>query len=152
MNRNDSKMQSLNTPLPGKPDFMHEDYEETQELEMLGLYDEEITKQKAPDSRVFNPDHDPNYDPSQEDQIEAGKKKKEKPQHRIIKSKVMEDVVIEAEAISTMERFYSWIVVLMSFYAGMLAVRFYFMQNELKKAKSGNQQNEEDNVVVSAAS
>merc|ERR1712228_1090393 len=70
----------------------------------------------------------------EEDQIEVGGKK-EKPQHRIIKSNVKEDVVIEMEAISNMERLYSWIVVFMSCYCGMLAVRFYFMRDALQKQR-----------------
>ena len=124
----------LNKPLPGKPDFMDDDFDSTQELEVMGLYDTEITKKQAPDSRVFNAEYDPDYDPSEEDQVEVGRKK-EKPQHRIIKSNVKEDVVIEMEAISNMERLYSWIVVFMSCYCGMLAARFYFMRDALKKQK-----------------
>merc|ERR1712228_385113 len=124
----------LNKPLPNKPEWMDEDFDSTQELEVMGLYDTEITKKQAPDSRIFNAEYDPDYDPMEEDQIEVGGKK-EKPQHRIIKSNVKEDVVIEMEAISNMERLYSWIVVFMSCYCGMLAVRFYFMRDALKKQR-----------------
>ena len=124
----------LDNELPGKPDFMSDDYDEYQELEVLGLHDTEIQSKPAPDSRMFNPDYDPDYDPNQEDQIEVGGKK-EKAQHRIIKSSVKEDVVIEMEGISSMERLYTLLVIGASCYCGMLAVRWYFMRDALKKQK-----------------
>ena len=125
----------LNAELPGKPDFMEDDFE-NEELEVLGLHETEIKKQTAPDPRMFNPDYDPNYDPNEEDQVAVGgKDKTQTAQHRIIKSKIKEDVVIEAEAISSMERLYTWILLGLSLYLGMLATRFYFMRDRLKLEK-----------------
>eukprot|EP01084_Bolivina_argentea_P034640 64131_1 len=135
----------LNNKLPGRPDFMEDEFENRQELEVLGLHETEISKTKAPDSRIFNPEYDPHYDPSEEDQVEVGKKTKSKQQHRIIKSNIKEDVVIEAEQISNMERLYSWIVLGMSVYCGMLAVRFYFMRDKLKQQKEQDKLTTENN-------
>merc|ERR1719433_171376 len=137
----------LNSELPGKPDFMEDDFE-SQELEVLGLHETEIKKQQAPDPRMFNPDYDPNYDPKEEDQIEVGgKDKTQVAQHRIIKSKIKEDVVIEAEAISSMERLYTWILLGLSVYLGMLAARFYFMRDRLKLEKEQIAKEKETNTV-----
>eukprot|EP01083_Nonionella_stella_P206702 751589_1 len=133
-NINGVHMTTLDSELPGKPDFMQDDFDSTQELEVLGLHDTIISKQQAPDSRVFNPEYDPHYDPNEEDQIEAGGKK-QSAQHRIIKSNVKEDVVIEMEAISSMERLYTWLVLGVSVYCGMLAVRFYFMRDRLNQER-----------------
>lgn len=131
----------LDDELPGKPDFMDDGFEDEQELQVLGLHDTEIQSKQAPDSRIFNPEYDPEYDPSQEDQIEAGSKKSPA-QHRIIKSSVKEDVVIEMEAISHMERLYSWLLLGISVYAGMMVVRFYFMRDELKKERDDMEKEE----------
>merc|ERR550525_511780 len=149
----------LDAELPGKPDFMEDDFE-SQELEVLGLHETEIKRQQAPDPRMFNPDYDPNYDPKQEDQIEVGgKDKTQVAQHRIIKSKIKEDVVIEAEAISSMERLYTWILLGLSVYLGMLAARFYFMRDRLKlekeqiaKQKESSINNTAENVNVAPTS
>jgi len=125
----------LNAALPGKPDFMEDDFE-GEELEVLGLHETEIKKQAAPDPRMFNPDYDPNYDPNEEDQVAVGgTDQTQRAQHRIIKSKIKEDVVIEAEAISSMERLYTWILLGLSLYLGMLATRFYFMRDRLKSER-----------------
>ena len=132
----------MDSALPGKPDFMEDDFDSTQELEVLGLHETSISKQPAPDSRLFNPDYDPDYDPDAEDQIAVGGKTKQKAQHRIVKSTIKEDVVIEAEQVSSMERLYLWILLGTSVYLGMLSVRFYFMRDRLKLQKVSEPQQE----------
>ena len=142
------RMLDLDRELPGKPEFMQDDYDEYQELEVLGLHDTVIKSKHAPDSRVFNPEYDPDYDPDAEDQIEVGAKKKDQPQHRIIKSTVKEDVVIEMEGISTTERIYTWLLLGCAVYAGMLTVRFLFMKDKLKKEREEMLREREEMTVV----
>ena len=143
--------------LPGRPSFM-DDLDE--EIEILEYQDDEIKKTKKADSRIWNPEYDEvdtekyeieyitdDEDEEDEDNENDGndenanansnektnnneKKIKKKVQHRVLTSSVREDIIVEYEEISGMERIYSWMVVFTAFYVGRLLVRYAYIYGE----------------------
>lgn len=115
------------TKLPGRPEFMIE--KDNEEIELLGLHDNELKKTIKSDSRIWNPEwkkDEGELDWDKIDKIEKDKKNS-KQEHRLITSKLKQDIIIEIEETSIYERFYSFLLLGISFYIGRLCVRQYYM-------------------------
>ena len=129
---------------------------EEEDIGMLDLGHEadekHIKKIKTSGSQVINPNYDTkakeasdeyeveyisDNDENEDDLVdeegfdrEGLKPKKKKVQHSIISSSVKEDVIVEFEDISVLERIYSWTLILLAFYMGRLTVRWTYIYLE----------------------